>query len=66
MKDNFFNSSVTYIDPATKKTENFINRVPESTNTLGYDAGILEISNSDKSVIANDAKSATIKLGSTR
>ena len=63
---NFFNSSVTYIDPVTGRTENFLDRTPKSTNTLGYDAGILNISNANNSVIANGATSATIRLGSTQ
>ncbi|WP_281227242.1 T9SS type B sorting domain-containing protein [Flavobacterium aquiphilum] len=64
--NNFFNSSVTYIDPATGITENFQNRTPASTNTLGYDAGILNIDNPNNGIIANDATSAKITLGSTQ
>ena len=64
--NNFFNSSVTYIDPATGITENFLNRTPASSNTLGYDAGILNIDNPNNGIIANDATSAKITLGSTQ
>ncbi len=64
--NNFFNSSVTYIDPATGITENFLDRTPKSKNTLGYDAGILNIDNPSNSIIANNATSATIRLGSTQ
>ncbi len=70
--NNFFNSSVTYVDPATDKTENFLNRNPASTNTLGYDAGILNIDNPGTLlrpggiVINNNETSANIKLGSTQ
>ncbi|MFH6966045.1 T9SS type B sorting domain-containing protein [Flavobacterium sp. FlaQc-28] len=71
-KDNFFNSSVTYVDPATDKTENFFSRRPDSKNTLGYDAGILNINNPATKehpggiVIDNNATSASIRLGSTQ
>lgn len=65
-ENNFFNSSVTYINPATESTENFLDRVPASTNTLGYDAGIIQINNTDNSVIPNDVSVATIQLGSTQ
>ncbi|OXA94724.1 gliding motility-associated C-terminal domain-containing protein [Flavobacterium hercynium] len=70
--NNFFNSSVTYVNPATDKTENFLNRNPASTNTLGYDAGILNINNPGTLlkpggiVIDNNATSANIRLGSTQ
>ncbi len=70
--NNFFNSSVTYVDPATDKTENFVNRNPASSNTLGYDAGILNINNPGTVlkpggiVIDNNATSANITLGSTQ
>ncbi|RKS94781.1 gliding motility-associated-like protein [Flavobacterium limicola] len=64
--NNFFNSSVTYIDPANGKTENFINRNPASTNTLGYDAGILEINNNGNAVIKNNDISAVIGLRSNQ
>lgn len=70
--NNFFNSSVTYVDPATDKTEDFLNRNPASTNTLGYDAGILNINNPGTLlkpggiVIDNNETSANIRLGSTQ
>lgn len=64
--NNFFNSSVTYIDPANGKTEDFINRNPASTNTLGYDAGILEINNNGNAVIKNNDISAVIGLRSNQ
>ncbi len=54
---NFFNSSVTRLD-ATPVT----NRVPNSTNTLGFDTGTIAIPNPGNSVIANDATSGTIRL----
>jgi gliding motility-associated-like protein/uncharacterized repeat protein (TIGR01451 family) len=55
--DNFFNSSVTQLDALPVN-----NRVPNSTNTLGFDTGVLPIPNPGNSVIANDATSATITL----
>ena len=63
--NNFFNSSVTYIDPSTKKTANFTapNRIPASSNTLGYDAGIFTIKNDSNLAIGNGATSAKITLG---
>ncbi|SMP37173.1 hypothetical protein SAMN06265346_12738, partial [Flavobacterium hercynium] len=64
--NNFFNSSVTYIDPATGKTDNFLNRRPASSNTLGYDAGILNVENPQNKVIPNNATSTTITLGSSQ
>ncbi|MBE0392147.1 T9SS type B sorting domain-containing protein [Flavobacterium sp. PL002] len=64
--NNFFNSSVTYIDPATGITENFTDRTPSSSNTLGYDAGILNIDNASNSIIGNSATNASIRLGSTQ
>ncbi|WP_299113651.1 T9SS type B sorting domain-containing protein [uncultured Winogradskyella sp.] len=54
---NFFNSSVTRLD-ATPVT----NRVPNSTNTLGFDTGTINIPNPGNSVIANDATSGIIRL----
>lgn len=64
--NNFFNSSIT------TTAGYFTNRVPNSSNTLGYDAGILNVLNPDPTgttggiVIPNNATSATIRLGSTQ
>ncbi|MGQ7945991.1 T9SS type B sorting domain-containing protein [Flavobacterium sp. WC2509] len=71
--NNFFNSSVSFIDTATNTPELFTTRVPKSSNTLGFDAGILNIPNPSGTgtneaggrVIKNGATSANIKLGST-
>src|SRR5690606_6664478 len=60
---NFFNSSVSIIDPNTNAPMLFTDRNPASSNTLGFDAGIINIPNADKSVIANGATSADITLG---
>nr|WP_321235019.1 T9SS type B sorting domain-containing protein [uncultured Psychroserpens sp.] len=54
---NFFNSSVTQLDATPVN-----NRVPNSTNTLGFDTGVMAIPNPGNSVIANDATSGTIRL----
>jgi gliding motility-associated-like protein len=63
---NFFNSSVSYINIATNTPELFLARNPASTNTLGFDAGILNIPNAGNSVIANGATSAKIHLDSSK
>lgn len=63
--DNFFNSSVTDLSGL------YTDRIPASSNTLGYDAGIMKVNNPATkkypggSVIKNDDTSATITLGST-
>ena len=48
------------------KTENFLNRNPASENTLGYDAGILDIINNSNKVIKNGDTKATIGLRSSQ
>ncbi|NND24600.1 MAG: T9SS type B sorting domain-containing protein [Flavobacteriaceae bacterium] len=55
--DNFFNSSVTQLD-ATPVND----RVPNSSNTLGFDTGVMPIPNPGNTVIANDATSAIVRL----
>lgn len=62
--NNFFNSSVSIIDPATNTPELYLDRNPTSSNTLGFDAGIIPIPNPGNSLIANGATSASISLGS--
>ncbi|MDC0006673.1 T9SS type B sorting domain-containing protein [Winogradskyella sp.] len=54
---NFFNSSVTQLSALPVN-----DRVPNSTNTLGFDTGIIAVPNPGNSVIANDATSAIIRL----
>ncbi|MEY8848989.1 T9SS type B sorting domain-containing protein [Psychroserpens sp. XS_ASV72] len=54
---NFFNSSVTQLSALPVN-----NRVPNSTNTLGFDTGVIAVPNPGNSVIANDATSGTIRL----
>lgn len=61
--DNFFNSSVSIIDPNTNAPTPFVDRNPASSNTLGFDAGIINIPNAGNSIIKNNDTSANIKLG---
>ena len=60
---NFFNSSITDIAGPMNAAGQ---RTPNSSNTLGYDAGIITNFNPTNNVIANNATSATVRLGSTR
>ncbi len=62
--NNFFNSSVSDIDYTTNTSELFLDRTPNSTNTLGFDAGIINIPNPGNALIANGATTANISLGS--
>ena len=57
--NNFFNSSVTQLSALPVN-----NRVPNSTNTLGFDTGVMVVPNPGNTVIANDATSATVRLES--
>ena len=54
---NFFNSSVTQLSALPVD-----NRVPNSSNTLGFDTGVISVPNPGNAVIANDATSATVTL----
>ena len=54
--NNFFRSKVTNL------TGEYTNRTPNSQNTLGYDAGILNIPNPGNNVIDNGDTSAVIQL----
>src|SRR5690606_33397768 len=51
---NFFNSNITISDV------NFLDRVPNSLNTLGYDSDIVDINN----LIPNGSTSATLRITS--
>ncbi len=55
--ENFFNSSVTQLNATP-----VINRNPNSTNTLGFDTGVIRIPNPGNTVIPNDATSAIVSL----
>lgn len=54
---NFFNSSVTDLSATPVD-----NRVPNSTNTLGFDTGVMSVPNPGNTVIANGDTSATVTL----
>ncbi|MFD1162099.1 T9SS type B sorting domain-containing protein [Hwangdonia seohaensis] len=54
---NFFNSSVTQLSALPVN-----NRNPNSTNTLGFDTGVMVVPNPGNTVIANNATSATVRL----
>ena len=62
--NNFFNSSVSIIDPVTNTPEIFTDRNPAGSNTLGFDAGIINVPNAGNTLIPNGATSASISLGS--
>jgi hypothetical protein len=55
-KSNFFNSSIT------NDNEFFQNRIPNSLNTLGYDAFVLTIDNPNNTVVGNNTHDATVRL----
>lgn len=57
-KSNFFNSSITLNE------NTFLDRLPASTNTLGFDLLKIEIPNANNSIIANDSKHATAQFNS--
>ncbi|MGK0253034.1 MAG: gliding motility-associated-like protein [Mariniflexile sp.] len=54
---NFFNSSVTQLSALPVN-----NRNPNSTNTLGFDTGVMVVPNPANTVITNNATSATVRL----
>lgn len=54
--NNFFNASINDIAGA------FTARVPNSTNLLGFDAGIINVPNPGNGIIANGDTSATVSL----
>ncbi|MCR4033921.1 T9SS type B sorting domain-containing protein [Flavobacterium anhuiense] len=56
---NFFNSSISDGDVY------MMDRVPNSKNTLGYDAGVVKIDNRNNSIIQNDETSATLRISTS-
>ena len=62
---NFFNSSIDYVNPVTNTVQPFTTRNLNSSNLLGFDAGIINVNNPGNSVIANGSTTATIRLEST-
>lgn len=56
--NNFFNSSITI------ENHNFINRYPDSKNTLGYDSCMFTIPNPNNNLIGNNIKEASLRLKS--
>lgn len=55
-ENNFFNSNIIIED------DFFINRKPNSKNTLGYDTSLITIYNPENSVIQNNTNNVTLKL----
>ena len=58
-EDNFFNSCISIED------QYFMNRFPDSKNTLGYDTFLYTIPNQNKAVIENNSKEFVLRTQSS-
>ena len=58
--NNFFNSRITLLDVE------FLERTPNSQNTLGYDSDIITINNPANGVLPNNSTAATLRMTSTQ
>ena len=65
LANNFFNSSIDYVNSVTNTVMPFTTRNLNSSNLLGFDAGIINVNNPGNGVIANGSTNATIRLESS-